>query len=440
MCCATPASWPTRGAVLLVTVPEAMAVARLLQARVPGLRQVVTPQQLAAAAAAPAAGDGAWRRHRLHPVHLGQHRQPQGRGADARQPAGQHPRDGAGDRRPRRDDVFVSWLPLYHDMGLIGAWLGGLYVGYPAGGDVAAGLPGAARALAAGHRTAIAARCRRRPTSPTSCALKRIDDDDARRARPELLAPRLQRRRGGESRTRVRRFAERFARLRLAARHHDAGLRAGRGSVGLLFPPLGRGCADRPHPARRLRARAAARCRRPPTMPTALRFVACGAAAAGPRRCASSTTPGAKSASASRAGSSSGARRPPAATSATPSRPRGCSHDGWLDTGDRAYRADGDVYITGRVKDIVIRGGRNLYPQRDRGSRRRRSTACARAAWRCSAAPTRPAAPSAWWCWPRCGPPTRRGQARCARRCRAPWSRPSASRPTRSCWRRRTAC
>ena len=38
-------------------------------------------------------------------------------------------------------------------------------------------------------------------------------------------------------------------------------------------------------------------------------------------------------------------------------------HDGWLDSGDRAYRAAGDVYVTGRVKDIVIRGGRNLYPQ-----------------------------------------------------------------------------
>jgi 1-acyl-sn-glycerol-3-phosphate acyltransferase len=34
----------------------------------------------------------------------------------------------------------------------------------------------------------------------------------------------------------------------------------------------------------------------------------------------------------------------------------------WLDTGDRAYLADGEVYLTGRVKDIIIRGGRNIYP------------------------------------------------------------------------------
>ncbi|HSM22822.1 MAG TPA: AMP-binding protein, partial [Rubrivivax sp.] len=40
-------------AVLMVTVPEAMPVARLLQARVPGLRHVVTPQELALAGEAP---------------------------------------------------------------------------------------------------------------------------------------------------------------------------------------------------------------------------------------------------------------------------------------------------------------------------------------------------------------------------------------------------
>jgi fatty-acyl-CoA synthase len=36
--------------------------------------------------------------------------------------------------------------------------------------------------------------------------------------------------------------------------------------------------------------------------------------------------------------------------------------DGWLDTGDEGYLADGDIVVCGRRKDVIIMGGRNLYP------------------------------------------------------------------------------
>lgn len=34
----------------------------------------------------------------------------------------------------------------------------------------------------------------------------------------------------------------------------------------------------------------------------------------------------------------------------------------WLDTGDIGYLAAGDLYVTGRAKDMIIRGGHNIYP------------------------------------------------------------------------------
>jgi fatty-acyl-CoA synthase len=48
--------------------------------------------------------------------------------------------------------------------------------------------------------------------------------------------------------------------------------------------------------------------------------------------------------------------RDPAATEA-------CMTDGWLDTGDMGYMSDGYLYIVGRAKDMIIVNGRNHWPQ-----------------------------------------------------------------------------
>jgi fatty-acyl-CoA synthase len=58
--------------------------------------------------------------------------------------------------------------------------------------------------------------------------------------------------------------------------------------------------------------------------------------------------------------------RSPAATSGyyrNPDATRELLRDGdWLDSGDLAYWGEGELYITGRAKDVIIKAGRNLYP------------------------------------------------------------------------------
>jgi fatty-acyl-CoA synthase len=38
-------------------------------------------------------------------------------------------------------------------------------------------------------------------------------------------------------------------------------------------------------------------------------------------------------------------------------------HDGWLCTGDLAYTLDGELVVCGRIKDMIIVAGRNVFPE-----------------------------------------------------------------------------
>ena len=345
-------------ATLLVTVPEAMVVARLLQARVAGLRHVVTPQQLAARGGVPAPVA-------LHGDDIAFIQYTSGSTGNPKGVALTHANLLANIRAmaqavqatPR--DVFVSWLPLYHDMGLIGAWLGALYVGYAL--VVMSPLAFLARperwlqAIDRYRGTLSAA-----PNFAYELCVKRIDD--AALAGLDLSCWRLAFN-GAEavSPDTVQRFEQRFARCGLRPGTVTPVYGLAEACLGLLFPPLGRALR-----VDRIQREAFERERR--ALPAAaddagaLRFVACGA-----------PLPGHAIRIVDEDGREVGERiegrlefRGPSATLGyfrNPEQTARLFHDGWLDSGDRGYRADGEVYITGRVKDIVIRGGRNLYPQ-----------------------------------------------------------------------------
>ena len=342
---------------LLITVPEARAVARLLEARVAGLTRVVTVPELKADSGAPQAV--AIRRDDIAFIQY-----TSGSTGDPKGVVLTHANLLANIRGIGQmtgltaDDVFVSWLPLYHDMGLICAWLASLTFAAPL--VVMSPLrflahPERWLQAIARYRGSISAA----PNFAYELCVKRIEDGAIEGL--DLSSWRIAAN-GAEPvmpKT-LRRFGERFAPYGFnpAALTPVYGL--AECTVGLLCPPPGRG----PRIDRVRRAPFSADGRALPASSddaTALQFVSCGV-----------VMPGHQVRIVDSDGRESGERiegrlefRGPSATAGYYRNPAGTRQlmDGdWLDSGDRAYLADGEVHLTGRVKDIIIRAGRNIYP------------------------------------------------------------------------------
>jgi len=344
-------------AVLLVTIPEARAVAWLLRVHVPSLGQVVSAQELlqsreSLSRVPVAAQDVAFIQYTS------------GSTGDPKGVVLTHANLLANIRAMgqaiglRPDDVFVSWLPLYHDMGLIGAWLGTLYFGIPL--VVMSPLTFLVRpirwlqAIQAYRGTLSAA-----PNFAYELCVKKIGDEEL--VGLDLSAWRLAFN-GAETvlPETLTRFGRRFAPYGFHSEALTPVYGLAECSVGLAFPPSGRGPlvdrVQRESFTRTGRAVPAAS-----DQASALSFVSCGRPLSGHElRIVDASGNELEERQEGRlefrgASATRGYFNNPQATSQL-------FREGWLDSGDRGYIAAGEVFLTGRVKDIVIRGGRNIYP------------------------------------------------------------------------------
>jgi 1-acyl-sn-glycerol-3-phosphate acyltransferase len=256
-----------------------------------------------------------------------------------------------------KEDVTVSWLPLYHDMGLIGMWLGSLYFGIPLVLMTPFSFlnhPEKWLWTIHYHRGTLSGA----PNFAYELCVKKIDESlieglDLSSWRmaangAEAIYPKT-----------LEQFAKKFAPYGLKSTTLLPVYGLAESTVGLAIPPLNR--EFRVDYIDRKKFEEEQYALKTEDRKNAYAFAACGKPIKGhairivddegrelPERYIGRLEFKGPS-------SMQGYYHNPEATEAI-------YHDGWLDSGDLAYLADGEVFITGRRKDLIIKAGRNLYP------------------------------------------------------------------------------
>ncbi len=342
---------------VLITVAQAKPLALLLKPRVETLKHVVTPEEVMRPGA----------RAHLHHAKIHDTAMIQYTSGSTGNPKGVvlthanllvNIRAMAKALRVTPADVFVSWLPLYHDMGLIGAWLGSLMYGfkYPVMSPLTF-LARPERWLQTIHRHGGTL-----SGGPNFCyelCLRRIQDADMKGV--DLSTWRFAFN-GAEpvSPETMEAFTKRFARWGFRRDAMAPVYWLAEATLGVSFPPPGRGpLLDRvqrgPYVSQRRVVPASN------GSADALTFVACGAPIPDHQvrivNAAGRELPEREEGHIQFSGASvtSGYYRNPEAT-------KNLLQGEWMNTDDYGYVAGGDVYITGRIKDTIIRAGRNIHP------------------------------------------------------------------------------